>query len=162
MQALLALGESGHQVADHQDQARQELGEKPAGGAAEPDSPAGEVRDDEAARHLKGALALSHAIDERFYLAELLRLRGEIALRGAGPDRGTAEAAFREAIEIARGQAAKSLELRAATSLARLWRDRGKRSEARDLLAPMYAWFSEGFDTLDLIEAKALLEGLGA
>jgi tetratricopeptide (TPR) repeat protein len=119
-------------------------------------------RRDEAARHLKGALALSHAIDERFYLAELLRLRGEIGLRRAGPDRGTAEAAFREAIGIARGQAAKSLELRAATSLARLWQAQGKPDAARDLLAPVYAWFSEGFDTLDLIEAKALLEELGA
>ena len=70
------------------------------------------------------------------------------------------EAAFREALSIARAQQAKSLELRAATSLARLWRDQGKRAEAHDLLAPVHAWFTEGFDTLDLREAKALLGAL--
>jgi predicted ATPase len=67
---------------------------------------------------------------------------------------------LRRAIEVARQQEAKSLELRAATSLARLWRDQGKRAEARDLLAPVYAWFTEGFETRDLIDAKALLEEL--
>jgi len=73
----------------------------------------------------------------------------------------TAEACFRRALDVARAQEAKSLELRAAMSLARLWRDQGKRTEARALLAPIYAWFSEGFDTGDLIEAKALLDELG-
>jgi predicted ATPase len=71
-----------------------------------------------------------------------------------------AEAQFQQAIEIARSQSAKFWELRAATSLARLWRDQGKNAEARDLLAPVYGWFSEGFDLPDLKEAKALLEEL--
>ena len=73
-----------------------------------------------------------------------------------------AEAYFEHALAIARQQQAKSWELRAATSMARLWRDQGKRGEARELLAPVYSWFTEGFDTLDLKEAKALLEELGA
>src|SRR5262245_32985013 len=97
----------------------------------------------------------------------LHRLHGEIVLRMVdGPGRsveadGTAELCFRRALDVARAQEAKSLELRAAMSLARLWRDQGKRTEARALLAPIYAWFSEGFDTGDLIEAKALLDELG-
>ena len=117
-------------------------------------------RCDEASQYLEGALALSRAIDEVFYLPELLRLKGEIALRAGNPGEEAAEALFRGAIETARGQAGKSLELRATTSLGRLWQRQGKRTEARDLLAPIYAWFTEGFDTLDLIEAKALLEEL--
>jgi predicted ATPase len=72
-------------------------------------------------------------------------------------DHGAAEASFRDAINVARCQSAKTWELRAATSLARLWRDQGKRPEARDLLAPIYGWFTKGFDTPDLKEAKALL-----
>ena len=74
----------------------------------------------------------------------------------SGPDR--AEASYRRAIERARSQEAKSWELRAATSLARLWRDQGKRAEARELLAPIYGWFTEGLDTADLKDAKALLD----
>ena len=69
-------------------------------------------------------------------------------------------AAYRRALEVAQAQQARSLELRAATSLARFWRDQGKRTEARELLAPIYGWFSEGFDALDLKEAKLLLEEL--
>jgi predicted ATPase len=69
---------------------------------------------------------------------------------------------FERALAVARQQQAKSLELRAAMSMARLWRDQGKRNEARDLLAPVYGWFTEGFDTLDLREAKALLDELAA
>ncbi len=72
-----------------------------------------------------------------------------------------AEAAFRRAIEVAKGQNARSLELRATTSLAHLWQSQGKSAEARDLLAPVYDWFTEGFDTADLKDAKALLEELG-
>ena len=91
---------------------------------------------------------------------EVHRLMGDLLLRRnpSAPDQ--AEFSYRRAIERARSQEAKSWELRAATSLARLWRDRGKPAEARDLLAPIYGWFTEGFDTLDLKEAKALLEEL--
>jgi predicted ATPase len=95
---------------------------------------------------------------EHFSLPEIHRIQGKLLL--AGSDRDAAEAAFREALSIGRAQQAKSLELRAATSLARLWRDQGRRTEARDLLAPIYSWFTEGFDTLDLREAKALLDNL--
>jgi predicted ATPase len=73
-----------------------------------------------------------------------------------------AEAYFERALALAREQQAKSWELRATMSMARLWRDQGKREEARDLLAPVYGWFTEGFDTLDLKEAKALLDALGS
>jgi predicted ATPase len=73
-------------------------------------------------------------------------------------DDGAAEASFCEAISIAKHQSAKTFELRAATSMARLWCDQGKRKQARELLAPVYGWFTEGFDTRDLKEAKALLE----
>jgi class 3 adenylate cyclase/predicted ATPase len=92
--------------------------------------------------------------------AEIYRTAGEIALMSPEPDAAKAQAHFERAIAIARAQKAKSWELRAATSLARLWRDHGKRQRARDLLAPVYGWFTEGFDTLDLKEAKALLNEL--
>jgi predicted ATPase len=78
------------------------------------------------------------------------------------PDATKAEAYFERALAIARSQQAKSWELRAAMSLARLWRDQGKRAEAHDLLAPVHGWFTEGFDTLDLKEAKALLDALAS
>jgi predicted ATPase len=78
------------------------------------------------------------------------------------PDAAKAEAYFERALAVGREQQAKSWELRAAMSMARLWRDQGKRDEARDLLAPLYGWFTEGFDTLDLKEAKALLDELHA
>jgi predicted ATPase len=104
---------------------------------------------------------LDHAAQtgERFYEAELHRLRGELLLRSPGGE-ASAEGCFLRAIELARSQGAKSWELRAATSLARLWADEGKRAQADALLAPVYGWFTEGFDTADLKEAKALLEGL--
>jgi predicted ATPase len=92
--------------------------------------------------------------------ADLQRIAGNITLMGPEPDAQKAEAHFERALVIARQQQAKSWELRAAMSMARLWRDQGKRDEARDLLAPIYGWFTEGFDTLDLKEAKALLEEL--
>jgi class 3 adenylate cyclase/predicted ATPase len=94
---------------------------------------------------------------ERWPEAEIHRLRGELTLsiEGAGAE---AERCFRRSIEVARGQQARSPELRAATSLARLWHDQGKRREARDLLAPLYGWFTEGFETADLKDAKALLD----
>ena len=78
------------------------------------------------------------------------------------PDAAKAESYFERALSVARKQQAKSWELRAAMSMARLWRDQGKRDQARDVLAPVYGWFTEGFDTLDLKEAKALLDELGS
>jgi predicted ATPase len=92
---------------------------------------------------------------------ELYRVKGELLLRQRIPDAPEAETCLRQALDLARRQQAKSLELRAAMSLARLWQRQGKRAEARDLLAPIYGWFTEGFDTADLQEAKALLEELG-
>ena len=89
----------------------------------------------------------------------MYRLRGDL-LSAAG-DQTAAEESYHRALAVARRQRAKTLELRAATSLARLWHDQGKRTEARDLLAPIYGWFTEGFDTPVLQDAKALLDQLG-
>jgi predicted ATPase len=97
---------------------------------------------------------------ERWFEAEANRIAGEITLMSPEPETAKAEAYFERALAIARQQQAKSWQLRAAMSMARLWRDQGKRDEACDLLAPVYGWFTEGFDTLDLKEAKALLEEL--
>jgi predicted ATPase len=91
-------------------------------------------------------------------LAEAYRLRGELLLRQAVPEAAQAEACFHQALTIARRQQAKSWELRAAMSLARLWQQQGKRAEAHELLASVYGWFTEGFETADLQEAKALLD----
>ena len=92
--------------------------------------------------------------------AELYRLRGSLLLRQPGTPQAEVETCFQRALDVARRQEAKSLELRAAMSLSRLWHQQGKRKEAHDLLAGVYAWFTEGFDTADLQEAKALLEEL--
>ena len=92
----------------------------------------------------------------------ILRIAGEIAVKSPEPDAAKAEAYFDRALAVARQQQAKSWELRASISLARLWRNQGKRDEARELLAPVYGWFTEGFDTLDLKEAKALLSELAS
>jgi len=92
--------------------------------------------------------------------AELHRITGELVLAQHDDDHAEAEKAFSRALATARHQEAKSLELRAATSLARLWQARGKAAEARDLLAPIYDWFTEGFDTPDFKDAKALLDEL--
>ena len=99
---------------------------------------------------------------ENWCEAEVNRLAGEIALKSPKPDDKEAEMYFERALAVARKQQAKSWELRAAMSLARLWRSQGRRDEARELLAPVYGWFTEGFDTLDLKEAKALLEALAS
>jgi predicted ATPase len=99
---------------------------------------------------------------ERWWEAEVNRIAGEIALMGPQNDSAKAEAHFERALAVTRQQQAKSWELRAAMSLARLWRDQGKVREARELLAPVYGWFTEGFDTLDLKEAKALLDELSS
>jgi predicted ATPase len=108
------------------------------------------------------AEALTHADNtgECFYEAELHRLKGELRLQQSSDNHPEAESCFHHALDIARTQQAKSLELRAATSLARLWQQQGKRAEAQALLAPIYGWFTEGFDTADLQEAKALLATL--
>jgi len=106
------------------------------------------------------AMTAVETTKEKWYEAEIHRTAGEIALISPEPDAAKAQAHFERAIAIAREQKAKSWELRTATSLARLWRDHGKRQQARDLLAPIYGWFTEGFDTLDLKEAKALLDEL--
>ena len=101
------------------------------------------------------------APEEDWYEAEIYRLRGiALVMSGGLETNGEAEASMRKAIEVAKSQSAKSLELRAATSLARLWQSQGKTTEARDLLAPVYDWFTEGFDTPDLLDAKALLDEL--
>ena len=94
--------------------------------------------------------------------AFLHRIRGEILVKRDPANTAPAEEAFLTAIAVAQEQKARSFELRAAMSVARLWRDQGKRDEARDLLAPVYGWFTEGFDTLDLMEAKTLLDELHA
>jgi predicted ATPase len=99
--------------------------------------------------------------EERWCEAELERLRGELLLRLPNSDPDAAKACFERAMEVARWQEAKSWELRAATSLAQLWRDQGRHAEAHDLLAPVYGWFTEGFDTADLKGARALLDELG-
>jgi predicted ATPase len=117
---------------------------------------------EEAKRCAEEATAVMNVTNERWYEAEIHRTAGEIALLLPDSDLAKAEANFKHALSIARQQQSKSWELRAAMSMARLWRDQGKRNEARNLLAPVYGWFTEGFDTLDLKEAKALLDELNA
>jgi predicted ATPase len=105
-------------------------------------------------------LAVADDTGERRWDAELYRLKGEVLLARATEQHTEAETCFRQALDIARRRQAKSWELRAAMSLSRLWQRQGKRAEARQLLAEIYGWFTEGFDTKDLQEAKALLEAL--
>ena len=107
------------------------------------------------------ALGLVEKNEQRLQEAELYRLRGELLLKQSVSDKQQAEACFHQALATARRQQAKSWELRAAMSLARLWQQQGKRAAARELLEPIYGWFTEGFDTADLQEARALLEELG-
>jgi predicted ATPase len=117
-------------------------------------------RADEGLGVLAEGLTRGDTNGERWWHAELYRLKGELLVPQGCPDERQAESCFSQAIAIARAQQAKSLELRAATSLSRLWQRQGKRDEARQLLAPVYGWFTEGFDTADLQDAKALLEAL--
>ena len=98
--------------------------------------------------------------EEHYYEAEVYRLKGKLLLQQSAANQEEAEACYQQALAVACRQQAKSLELRAAMSLARLWQQQGKRAEARELLAPVYGWFTEGFDTADLQEAKALLDAL--
>src|SRR5262249_7580568 len=111
------------------------------------------------------ALAEAHTLveqhEERWWEAEVYRLRGVLLLKQTGTPQAEAEAWLQRALDVARRQEAKSLELRAAMSLARLWQQQGKGDATRELLAPIYGWSTEGFDTADLQEAKALLEALG-
>ena len=114
----------------------------------------------EAMRCIAEATTALKSSKERWFEAEVHRIAGDIALMSPQPDAAKAEGYYNRALAVTHQQQAKSWELRAATSLARLWRDQGKVSEARELLAPVYGWFTEGFDTRDLKEAKALLEEL--
>jgi predicted ATPase len=111
------------------------------------------------------ALAEAHTLveqqEERWWEAEIHRLRGVLLLRQTATPQAEAETWLQRALDVARRQEAKSLELRAAMSLSRFWQQQGKRDEVRELLAPLYGWFTEGFDTADLQEAQALLETLG-
>jgi predicted ATPase len=110
------------------------------------------------------ALVEAHTLmeqhEERYWEAEVYRLRGVLLLQQPGASQAEAEAWVQRALDVARRQEAKSLELRAAMSLSRLWQQQGKQAEARELLAPIYPWFTEGFDTADLQEARALLDTL--
>jgi len=115
---------------------------------------------DRAAEVLAEAEMAIAASNERWWEAEIHRLKGVLLLsRG---NTAQSEICFERSMRIARQQRATSLELRAATSLARVWGDQGRRAEARDLLAPVYGWFTEGFDTPDLKDARALLDALDA
>ena len=117
---------------------------------------------DDAWRCVDEAITAVETTKERWWEAEVYRTAGEISLKSPRADAAKSEAYFQRALAVARAQHAKSWELRAAMSMARLWRDHGKRDEARELLAPVYGWFTEGFDTLDLKGAKALLDELSA
>jgi predicted ATPase len=119
-------------------------------------------RFDDAWRCIDEAIAAVETTNERWFEVEVHRTRGEIALLSPDPAQARAEQYFERALMIARKQQAKSWELRAAMSMARFWDNQGKRDEARHLLAPIYGWFTEGFDTCDLKEAKALLDALAA
>ncbi len=115
---------------------------------------------DDARRCVSEAMTAMETSKESWCEADVYRIAGKMALMSPDPDAKKAEAYFERALAVARKQQAKSWELRAAMSMARLWRDHGKREAARELLAPVYGWFTEGFDTLDLKEAKALLDEL--
>jgi predicted ATPase len=115
---------------------------------------------DDAWRCIGEAFTVIQTSKDRWGEVQVHRIAGETALKSPEPDAAKAEAYFESALSVARQQQAKSWELRAAMSMARLWRDQGKPQQARELLAPVYGWFTEGFDTLDLKEAKALLDEL--
>jgi predicted ATPase len=117
---------------------------------------------DDASRKIYETMTAIETSKEKWCEAELNRIAGEIALKSPERDTAKAQSYFERALAVARAQRAKSWELRAAMSMARLWRDQGKAQQARDLLAPVYGWFTEGFDTLDLKEAKTLLGELHA
>jgi len=117
---------------------------------------------DDAWRFIGEAMTAVERTKETWFEAEVNRVAGEVALMPSEPDTAKAEAYFNRALTVARRQQAKSWELRAAMSLARLLREQGKVQQARRLLAPVYRWFTEGFDTRDLKEARALLDELAS
>jgi predicted ATPase len=117
---------------------------------------------DDARRYVADAMNSIETNKEKWFEAEVNRVAGEIAVKSPAPHTAKAEGYFERALTVARQQQAKSWELRAAMSLARLWRDQGKVKQARELLGPVYGWFTEGFGTRDLKEAKALLEELAS
>ena len=117
-------------------------------------------RYDEGLARLEEALALVDQSEERYWEAEIHRLKGELLLARSAENQVEAETCVHKALDVARRQGAKSLELRATMSLGRLWQRQGKTAQARQLLTEVYTWFTEGFDTPDLQEAKALLEEL--
>jgi predicted ATPase len=121
---------------------------------------AGQVED--GLRVVAEALARADSSGDRAYAAELYRLKGELLVQQLPTDPSQAECCFQQALAIARGQQARSWELRAAVSLSRLWQQQGQVSAAYRMLAEVYGWFTEGFDTADLQEAKALLEALSS
>ena len=160
-----ALGQRGEQI----DQIRQDLAAVRETGSAlwEPyflamlaDIYAQEGQVEAGLTTLAEALAATQATGERWWEAEIYRLRGSLLLRQTGTHQAEVETWLRQALDVTRRQEAKSLELRAAMSLSRLWRQQGKQKEAHDLLAEVYTWFTEGFDTADLQEANVLLEEL--
>ena len=114
----------------------------------------------EGLKALTDALEIAAASGQNWADAELYRLRGDVLIGSPSPDRAEAEACFRKALAIAREQGTRGFELRAAVSLARLLSDQRRRAETCDLLAPVYGWFTEGFDTQDLKQAKTLLDEL--
>jgi predicted negative regulator of RcsB-dependent stress response len=155
--ALVQQGQGGEGIA----QLRQGLAAWRAALLAEAYGHIGQIAEGLSA--LAEALAFVHTTGERAWEAELYRLQGELLRLGKEEqERGRVDECFHQALEIASRQQAKSLELRAAMSLSRLWQRQGKQVEARELLAEIYSWFTEGFDTTDLQEAKALLEALGS
>jgi class 3 adenylate cyclase/predicted ATPase len=117
---------------------------------------------DDAQRCIDEAIAAIKATKETIYEAEIHRIAGDIALKSPRPDAAKAERNFNRALAIARAQQTKSWELRAATSMARLWRDQGRSPQARELLAPVHGWFTEGFETIDLKQARSLLAELAS
>src|SRR5262249_25897014 len=119
---------------------------------------AGQV--DNALALLEEALVVAHDYEDMYWAPEAYRLKGDLLLSHDHPDERKAEFCLNRALDIARQQQAKSLELRVAVSLARLWQRQGKGAQARALLVPVYSWFTEGFDTVDLQEARALLAAL--
>jgi predicted ATPase len=119
-------------------------------------------RSDEATRSICDVMSMIETTKEKWCEAEIFRVAGEIAMLSTNPEAAKAEAYFERALAVARKQQARSWELRAAMSLARLWRNQDKPQQARGLLAPVYGWFREGHETGDLKEAKAVLEDLAA